>query len=216
MFRSAELRKLVKAAGQPMKAMILLGVNCGFGNGDVGRLPLSALDLSKGWIDYPRPKTGVPRRCPLWPETVAALRARLKQRPAAESGEDEGLVFLTVRGESWHKGDHADQKMRADNPVSKETRKLLDKIAISGHRNFYALRHTFQAVGDESGDFLAVRSIMGHAGGDDIADHYREKVSDQRLRNVAEHVRRWLFGETKTTERDATRRRGKAVSNDRP
>src|SRR5262249_47922917 len=44
-------------AGTPLKAMILLGINCGFGNADVGRLPLSAVDLDKGWIDFPRPKT---------------------------------------------------------------------------------------------------------------------------------------------------------------
>jgi integrase len=43
-FEAAELRRMTDAAGQPMKAMILLGVNCGFGNADVGMLPSSALD----------------------------------------------------------------------------------------------------------------------------------------------------------------------------
>src|SRR5262249_34192664 len=59
---AAELRTLLAAAGQPLKAMILLGINCGFGNLDVGTLPQSALDLSTDWAEYPRPKTGIVRR----------------------------------------------------------------------------------------------------------------------------------------------------------
>lgn len=39
--------------------MILLAVNCGFGNEDCGTLPLSALDLKGGWVAHARPKTGV-------------------------------------------------------------------------------------------------------------------------------------------------------------
>src|SRR5215470_10000031 len=67
MFEEAEVRALLAEAGVQLKAMILLGVNCGFGNADVGTLPLSALDLNSGWVSYPRPKTGVTRRCWLWP-----------------------------------------------------------------------------------------------------------------------------------------------------
>ena len=38
--------------------MVLLGINLGYGNADVGRLPLSAVNLDTGWVDFPRPKTG--------------------------------------------------------------------------------------------------------------------------------------------------------------
>ena len=72
MFEATELRKILKGAGQPMNVMILLAVNAGMGNADVGQLPMSALDLGAGWLNFPRPKTGIMRRCPLWPETVAA------------------------------------------------------------------------------------------------------------------------------------------------
>jgi hypothetical protein len=45
--------------------MFLLAINCGFGNDDCDRLPRSAVDLDAAIIDFPRPNTGIPRRCPL-------------------------------------------------------------------------------------------------------------------------------------------------------
>jgi integrase len=189
MFDADEVRPIVAAARQPLRAMILLGVNCGFGNSDCATLPRSALDLAGGWVNYPRPKTGIDRRCPLWPETVAALREWLSGRPDAKDSADDRLVFVTAAGLRWTKGTQA-------SPISKEVRKLLDRFGIEGNRNFYGLRHTFQTVGDESGDFLAVRSIMGHAGGTDVADNYRERMTDERLRKVTDHVRNWVFAET--------------------
>src|SRR5205085_1194852 len=72
LFAAEEIRNLLNAAPSHLRAMIFLGINAGFGNADCGHLPLSAVNLETGWIDYPRPKTGIPRRCPLWPETVQA------------------------------------------------------------------------------------------------------------------------------------------------
>lgn len=185
MFSAEEIRSMLEAAGQPLRAMILLGLNAGFGNSDLGTLPLSALDLNRGWLNYPRPKTGIARRASLWPETVAALRDWLRVRPEPKNQGHAGLVFVTVKGDTW-------AKTTSDNPLSKETRKLLDRVGIKGHRNFYCLRHTLQTIGDEARDFLAVRHIMGHAGSD-IADEYRERVSDERLLAVTDYVRGWLF-----------------------
>jgi len=76
-FNWDELGKILGAAGIPLRAMILLGLNCGFGNTDCASLSVSAVDLDAGWIDFPRPKTAVPRRAALWPETVEALHAVL-------------------------------------------------------------------------------------------------------------------------------------------
>jgi integrase len=187
MFEAAELRKMLDAATQPLQAMILLGINCGFGNNDCGSLPLSALDLEGGWVNFPRPKTEVARRCPLWPETVAALRAALAARPRSKTEAAAGLVFVTKYGDSWSKD-------TIDNPVSKETRKLLDGLDINGRRNFYALRHTFETVGGETDRQTAVDFIMGHAPpGADMSAVYRERIGDDRLRAVTDHVRAWLF-----------------------
>jgi integrase len=77
--------------------------------------------------------------------------------------------------------------------LSHEFEKLAKRAKVPGGRGFYALRHVFQTIGDESGDFIAVRKVMGHAS-NDIADVYRERVSDARLRKVTDHVRAWLLG----------------------
>jgi integrase len=185
LFTPGELRRVIDSAAAPLKAMILLGVNCGLGNADCGRLPLSAVDLESGWIDFPRPKTGLPRRCPLWPETVAALREALAKRPAPKDPADAGLVFLTAKGNSWH-------KKVEDNPLSKETRKLLDKLGVNCARNFYTLRHTFRTVADAAKDQPAADYIMGHEVAH-MSAVYREVIDDDRLRAVADHVRAWLF-----------------------
>lgn len=188
MFEAAELRKIIDAAGVPLKAMILLGINAGLGNADCGRLPQSALvlDGAGGWLNYPRPKTGISRRCWLWPETVTAIRAALAQRPKTHDEDLAGRVFLTAKGGSWYKTDN-------DNPVSKEMAKLLIELKLQREGvNFYALRHTFETIAGESRDQVAVDAIMGHAD-ESMAALYRERISDERLKAVAESVRAWLF-----------------------
>jgi integrase len=177
---------LVRAACA-IRAMVMLGINSGFGNQDCGTLPLSALDLERGWVDYPRPKTGLPRRCPLWPETVAALREALAARPTPKQEEHAGLVFITKYGLAWAKTDNA-------GPITQETRKLLKRLGINGHRNFYTLRHTFRTVADEAKDQPAADYVMGHEV-PHMSSVYRETISDERLKAVADHVRKWLFGE---------------------
>jgi integrase len=186
MFEAPEIRKMLDAAKPQLRAMILLGINAGFGNADCGTLPLAALDLEGAWVNYPRPKTGILRRAKLWPETVSALKAAIADRPAPKDESDAGLVFITSHGAPWAKDDH-------DNPVTKETAKLLKALGI--HRpglNFYGLRPSFRTVADETRDFPAIDLVMGHSH-DDMASRYRERISDERLQAVADHVRAWLF-----------------------
>ena len=74
--------------------------------------------------------------------------------------------------------------------------KLLKSLGIGRTGlNFYGLRHTFETIGGESRDQVAVDHIMGHAR-DDMASVYRERISDERLKAVTDHVRGWLFGKT--------------------
>src|SRR5207253_1305742 len=94
MLEPKQIRKMIAAADVTMRAMIYLGINCGFRNNDVGTLPITAMDLEGGWVNYHRPPTGIDRRCPLWPETVKAIRASIAKRPKPKSPEVEPLVFV--------------------------------------------------------------------------------------------------------------------------
>ncbi|HJZ57425.1 MAG TPA: tyrosine-type recombinase/integrase, partial [Gemmataceae bacterium] len=174
-----------------LRAMILLGVNAGFGNGDCAALPLSAVNLETGWCEFPRPKTGVGRRCPLWPETVEALRVAITKRPKPADYSAVGLVFLTYRGTAWVR---MGEKSRSDY-LSIHFNGLVKKLGL--HRSglgFYTLRHVFRTVADGARDIPAVRSIMGHVDAS-IDAAYRERIDDARLKAVTDHVRGWLFGE---------------------
>jgi integrase len=188
LFTRDEILHLLNAAGMPMKAMILLGINCGLGNADVGRLPLAALDLEQGWLDFPRPKTGMPRRCALWPETVQAVKEAQAKRPEPKDASHTGLVFITKFGAPWFLDN------TPGTPVTRVFYNLLRELHINGRKGigFYTLRHVFRTVADESKDQVAVDHIMGHAR-DDMASVYRETISDDRLRAVVDHVRQWLF-----------------------
>lgn len=44
--------------------MIYRGLNCGFGNTDCAELTEDVVDLERGWIEFPRPKTHVFRKAP--------------------------------------------------------------------------------------------------------------------------------------------------------
>ena len=180
-----------------LRAMILLGINCGFGNMDCADLQESAIDFERGWIDFPRPKTGVERRCPIWPETAEALRSAILVRPVPKKRHDADLVFLTKYGNRWvRRGELDDERKvtKSDNALAHKFGNLLRDLDINGRYRlgFYALRHTFRTVADATKDFPAARLIMGHSD-HSIDAEYRENIDDDRLLAVSEFVRRWLY-----------------------
>ena len=121
---------------------------------------------------------------PGWPRTVPKESSRPPLRCTLWQ------LFLTSL--YWNRKRWA--KDTADNPISKETAKLLNTLGLRRPGlGFYALRHTFETIGGDSRDQVAVDHIMGHAR-DDMASVYRERISDERLRAVADHVHKWLFG----------------------
>jgi integrase len=186
---TGEPEKVTLEPNPALRAMVLLGLNAGFGNNDIATLPLSALDLDAGWVNFPRPKTGIERRAPLWPETVAAIREAVTSRPAPKDPADAGLAFLQRSGLRWVRNT---QHSRTDN-VSVQFCAMLKEVGL--YRDglaFYGLRHTFRTVADAARDPVAIDLIMGHTD-PTMGGHYRERVEDDRLRAVVDHVRRWLF-----------------------
>jgi integrase len=198
MLEAQELRTIINAASQPMKAMVLLGINCGFGNDDIARLTTGALDFTTGWVRLIRHKSGALRRCPLWPETIAAITDALAVRPKHKDPSHAAVVFMTTHGNPWSKTavselDSGEITLTNNGPVTQEFNKLLRKLDIKRPGIcFYALRHTFATIGGDKCDEVACNALMGHVDSS-MAARYRERIKDERLQAVSDYVRDWLY-----------------------
>ena len=190
-FQADEIHRLLKHSSPTFKAMILLGVNGGLGNSDLCELPLSAIDLESGWMDYPRKKTATLRRIPIWKETVAAIELAISQRPSETKSP---LAFLRPDGSTY-----VDRRQCGWRVVEEFSKVADDASLLSPGKGFYCLRRTFQTQAEECGDLVAVKSIMGHVdSARDMSARYRQRISDTRLQAAVEVVRQWLFGDEVT------------------
>jgi integrase len=203
LFTSEEIGKLLAAASVPMRAMLLLGLNAAFGPSDLATLPIAAIDLEAGWVAHKRPKTGTPRRCPLWPSTIAAVREVLASRPAPRVDEARELLFVSKRGLPWcrvdFKLDASDKLVSSfsNNEVSKVFARLLRKAGVAklARRSFYSLRHKSRSLMTAAKDEVAADFVCGHvlSGMRRIYIH-REEIADARLRHVVDSVHQQLWG----------------------
>ena len=180
-FSITQIRKLLQKTSTQMKAMIWLGLNCGFGCTDCAEIQWKNLDLKNSRVSFPRGKTGIGRNLPLWPETVEVL----KEIP--KSGE---LVFYTSKGNPWVRmikstDKNGIEKHTKENAVSKKFSKLIKKANIKTEKGvgFYTLRRTAATLAARSGDPFAVQRLLGHA---DLkmATTYVQDVSEQTDRAI--------------------------------
>ena len=98
------------------------------------------MKLDKAMIGYPRPKNGIARKCPLWPETVVALQNSIAQRPKPKTEDAKGLVFVTARGRPWLSNGIA-------NPICHAIRTLMRTTGV--HQpgfGAYTFRHVFRTI----------------------------------------------------------------------
>jgi len=191
MFQPDEARAALDKATVNAKGMILLALNCGLGNTDLGLLPIRAVDLRRGILDFPRSKTATERVVPLWPETVAAIRDVLKHRPEPTDNADADLLFIRPRARDNYVGERRGVRVHG------EIRRALEKAKVKG-RTTYDFRRTFQTIAEGALDLGAVQSIMGHAAAaNDMSAIYRQVVTMERKRAVVDYVRNWLFGSEK-------------------
>ena len=182
--RRKQLRRLLAKATPKLRAMLLLGINCGLGNTDCARLTRKRINLKTGWLHYPRPKTGVERHCPLWPETVEAVRKVWAARKTPTNPAYRWHVFLTGRGQPFDGTD-----------ISHEFRKLADRLDLECH-GFYALRHTFATIGSRANLQKALDTIMGDVPPANymvrsVYDHGKASKGD--LAKVVNLIHDWLW-----------------------
>lgn len=192
MFEAEEILQILSEAKQPLRAMVLLAINCGMGQSDLANLPLSSVDLEAGLIDFPRPKTEADRICPLWEETVQSIREWIPQRPKSNKRDDRDLLFVTRFGNKFVKTGKGGVPIDG---VGQEFSKLLKELKLERPgRAFYALRHSFRTVADEILDPPAINLIMGHTD-NSMSGFYRERIGEDRLRRVVDHVHDWVFSD---------------------
>ncbi len=190
-FTPKQLHAILAEATLNLYAMTLLGINGGLGNTDVALLEPDAIDFEGGWLNYPREKTEVPRRIPLWPATLRAIRKAMATRPDGAT-----YVFIGPRGVDYIGN-------RKGYRVTAEMARACRRAKIEG-RTFYDLRRTFQTIAEGSLDLSAVSSIMGHAPKlSDMSATYRQRIPDDRLKAVVNHVHAWLYPSKKQGKKGA-------------
>lgn len=136
LFSAAELHQLLDAANVQMRAMIMMGINAGYGNADCGRMQISSIDFANSWIEGLREKTAVERAAWLWPETTAALNVAIENRYGNLPNSRVDNVFVTKRRQAWF------QEGRSAGPLSAEFKKLTTKVGCYREGvGFYSLRH---------------------------------------------------------------------------
>jgi integrase len=208
-FTVEELAVILKESAAPLKAMILLGLNGGMYATDIARLRRSDLKIEGRLmvVDFDRTKTGgVWWKFPLWPETRKAIDEALSlgRKPRDDAHAD--LVFLTARGNPWHRETVRNNEAGMIDGVSEthgigqELDKILDKDRRRGRKTwklrragvgFGSLRHTHvSAVGDHA-DIHAARRVRGHKHSG-IEKHY-DVISIDRLKAVTDLVRRRVY-----------------------
>jgi integrase len=187
-FNSEQIRKLLSLADIKMKAMIWLGLNCGFGCTDCSVLEWTDLDLVNSRVKLPRRKTGVLRDLPLWPDTVAAINNIPK------TGK---LVFYTSRGNPFirtiFKNDSQGKgKYTTINTITTKFSRLIKRAGLKVPKGtgFYSLRRTAATVAAKSGDPFSVQRLLGHADLQ-MATRYVQDVSkqtDQVIKNSRKYL----------------------------
>jgi integrase len=223
-----EIDKLLDRSQPAFKAMILLGVNCGLGPADLGRLRWNMLSLNKRKLTFPRPKTGVMRVGYIWHKTRdALLRVRtLKHNQVALAREGESsLVFITRKGLPYYReaevhslmevGGEKIKKLvgvRVDNAVLRTFRRMARELELDGV-SFYRLRHTFKTLGKKGRDREALDLMMGHRDRSCGRVYDHEEISMRRVRRVAKVVYQRLWPKKKPSANTTVQKTMRIVAN---
>lgn len=219
--RGEEIDQLLKRATPLFRAIILVGVNCGLGPADIGRLRWDHLNLETGELNMPRGKTGTERRGYLWKRTREALdrAAKLKHcRLAIAKQGQSALCFYSRKGLPMYREaevitDGRVSGVNASNAISITFSRMAKELELEGV-TFYRLRHTFKTLGKKAKDRDALNLCMGHREGTtgEVYDH--EAIDFKRVKKVALAVKRGLWPKPKRVAGKTGRPRMRIVRDD--
>jgi integrase len=187
-FTSEQIHRLFAFADVQMKAMIWLGLNCGFGCTDCAELKWSDLDIVNGRVKLARGKTGVSRDLPLWPETMQSLENIPKSgKLVFSSPGNKPLIRTTCQISKDGSGKYSNINL-----VTSRFGKLMKKAAIRVPKGtgFYTLRRTAATIAARSGDPFAVQRLLGHANLKMATRHVQDvsKQTDRVIENSRDYV----------------------------
>ena len=175
-----EIKAVLAIADKNMELAIHLGLH-GLGNTDIAELSFSDVK-PRGWIRRPRSKTGKLRELRLWPETQSLIESF-----KAEDTDPDRKIIIGRNGADWIPRNSTNQISKRFSQLAKTAD--VDREGLS----FYSLRHCFQSKSEDfTQDYPAVSRILGRSKRE-VADHYRDKISDERLEAVTESMRCWFF-----------------------
>ena len=219
----SDIDRLIEDASPAFRALILLGINCGMGPADLGRLTWDRIDLSLGRLTFPRPKTGVMRVGYLWKRTRLALkrlRSLKRNQLAVDRNGQAALVFITRKDLPYYRerelyaeveiDGRPVRKLKSvaiDNAVSITFGRLARRAELEGI-TFYRLRHTFKTLGKKARDREALDLMMGHKDTSTGKVYDHEQVSWGRVRHVSRIIHRQLWPKSKMS---ANRKRARKM-----
>jgi len=190
-FLDRELILSILGAAKPaLKVAVLLGINCGFYQGDTVEITLGNLHLDSDipYHDFRRVKTKRPRMAVLWPETVEAI-VDYRDNYRKPASEKERRLLLTG-GKPY--GPRGAQAM-----YGRFDRLVGDSEKRPAGAGLGSLRHTYATIVDSVPDQAMVDLTMGHARKGIRRKHYVQfNINElQRLKAVSDVARKWLYGE---------------------
>jgi integrase len=200
-------QELIRKADPMMKVAFLFAANAAYEPHDCGLVTWAAIRKDGGvtWLDFPRPKTGCPRKVPLWPETVSAIEAWKLVRPEPAHRDYVDLILLTRNGTpvaGFARSSSVIGGKDRSSAVGRNTDRMLRAMGekIDGV-NFMGFRHVFQTEA-EAIDQIGAKAIMGHIPPrNDMASEYRVAVKPASLFAVANAMRTyWILGKPTVAE----------------
>lgn len=153
---------LLDVAETQWRAILLISLNCAFYPSDICSLRKTDIDLKASALEDFRGKTAKPRAAWLWPETVKAVKAYLKEEP-----HNDPHVFITQYGSGF----------KTNDSLTSTFRDVLRPEA--GIPEGVQFKHIRDGSATHSGsDVKATKIMMGQSLGGEL-DKYVKRTADK-------------------------------------